>query len=277
MKSLGQQLHEARIAKGWTPEAAAKVTKIKVERLLEIERDDYTKLAAPTYIRGFVRVYSRELGLNEKEILQQLDELCAQEDGESYVAAPPVEYIPQEIRYTKQFTSRKIGSWVIYLVLGIVVLVAGVGLYQRVSLMMSKYGKSKPTTQVVEETHAPRATPAGSHEEIRSAVPVAKAVKTDAVPAEPVAPPVVEATKGHTIILEAKEETWVRVRVTSGGETKILLDEVLPAGEKREFQGDRFGVKAMIPVAILVTYDGKKPATLGETRMPSEEIFIPDP
>ena len=69
MKSVGAQLREARQARGWTPKAAAKATKIKEQQLLFIENEEYNKFAAPAYVRGFVRIYAKTLGLNESKIL----------------------------------------------------------------------------------------------------------------------------------------------------------------------------------------------------------------
>ena len=72
MKSVGKQLQEARLAKNWTPELAARETKIKVDRLRDLEADDYTHFTSPTYARGFLRTYARFLGLDEYKILRQL-------------------------------------------------------------------------------------------------------------------------------------------------------------------------------------------------------------
>ena len=59
MKTVGKQLQEARLAKNWTPELAARETKIKVDRLRDLEADDYSHFTSPTYARGFVRTYAR--------------------------------------------------------------------------------------------------------------------------------------------------------------------------------------------------------------------------
>ena len=49
MKTVGKQLQEARLAKNWTPELAARETKIKVNRLRDLEADDYTHFTSPAY------------------------------------------------------------------------------------------------------------------------------------------------------------------------------------------------------------------------------------
>src|SRR5208282_3609749 len=95
MKSVGKQLEEARLAKNWTPELAARETKIKVDRLRDLEGDDYTHFSSPTYARGFVRTYARFLGLDEYKILRQLDNKLPDDDASSIVTDSGVPYLPE--------------------------------------------------------------------------------------------------------------------------------------------------------------------------------------
>lgn len=62
-------LREERIKKGLTLEEASQSTKIKSSFLMAIERGDYQKLPSSAYAQGFVRNYTRFLGLPEKDTL----------------------------------------------------------------------------------------------------------------------------------------------------------------------------------------------------------------
>ncbi len=95
MKTVGKQLQEARLAKNWTPELAARETKIKVERLRDLEGDDYSHFTSPTYARGFVRTYARALGLDEYRILRQLDNKLPDDDSANIVTDSGVAYLPE--------------------------------------------------------------------------------------------------------------------------------------------------------------------------------------
>src|SRR5271154_5530424 len=95
MKTVGKQLQEARLAKNWTPELAARETKIKVERLHDLESDDYSHFTSPTYARGFVRTYARALGLDEYRILRQLDNKLPDDDSSNMVTDTGVAYLPE--------------------------------------------------------------------------------------------------------------------------------------------------------------------------------------
>ncbi|MDD4932755.1 MAG: DUF4115 domain-containing protein [Methylacidiphilaceae bacterium] len=73
-KSIGHQLQDAREALGWSIHTASKATKILPEQIAALEQDDYRSFAAPAYVRNFLRTYSRVLHLDEKALLDQLDQ-----------------------------------------------------------------------------------------------------------------------------------------------------------------------------------------------------------
>jgi cytoskeleton protein RodZ len=118
MKTVGKQLQEARLAKNWTPELAARETKIKVDRLRDLEADDYTHFSSPTYARGFVRTYARALGLDEYKVLRQLDNKLPEDDNASFVTESGLSYIPEPSKPARaRSTGSNVGLYVV-MVLG---------------------------------------------------------------------------------------------------------------------------------------------------------------
>ena len=103
MKTVGKQLLEARTAKGWTPEMAARETKIRLDRLRELEDDDYSNFSSPTYARGFVRTYARALGIDEYRILRQLDNKLPEDDNATFVNDTGIPYMPEPSQVSKPF------------------------------------------------------------------------------------------------------------------------------------------------------------------------------
>jgi cytoskeletal protein RodZ len=96
MKTVGKQLEEARLARNWTPEMAARETKIKVDRIRDLEADDYSNFNNATYARGFVRTYARALGLDEYRVLRQLDNKLPDDDSANIVSVDGgVAYLPE--------------------------------------------------------------------------------------------------------------------------------------------------------------------------------------
>lgn len=281
LKSLGRLLQEARLAKGWTLEAAAKITKLKSDRLQQIEANDFSRFSAPAYARGMIRVYARELGLDEAMILEKLDILIAADHGEGYMVAPAVEYIPQEIHYSQQVSTRRVGSYLIYVILGIVGLVVLSFMWRFGSTLFTKKSKTEEATlSVIQDQTVARPT-ASAALPVKPAQPVpvatAKAVKPEEVQAAPVEkePEPKKEIKMNKLALYAREESWAKVRATVGNETKTVFDDVIAAGETKEFEGERFGIRIRIPAGVDIIYNDKNAGSYSDSRDPSPEFFIP--
>jgi cytoskeletal protein RodZ len=70
MAELGNTLSRARRARGITLEDAERDTHVSRRYLQALEMDDFTIFPAPVYARGFLRTYSRYLGLNPEELIR---------------------------------------------------------------------------------------------------------------------------------------------------------------------------------------------------------------
>lgn len=71
--SVGKQLLHARLAHGWTIEDVAFQTHIAHTLLREMENDDLSNFANLTYAKSFLKLYSRHLGLDLTDYLDQFD------------------------------------------------------------------------------------------------------------------------------------------------------------------------------------------------------------
>lgn len=69
MATLGQQLKAAREAKGVSETEAGAATKILTRMIAAMEADDFSVMAAPTYAKGFIRLYAGYLGLNPEPLV----------------------------------------------------------------------------------------------------------------------------------------------------------------------------------------------------------------
>ena len=66
MESIGEILREARHHKRVSLEDASRATRIKMDILEQLEADEFDKLAAPAYTKGFLKLYSEYLGLDSQ-------------------------------------------------------------------------------------------------------------------------------------------------------------------------------------------------------------------
>jgi len=69
----GRQLREAREARGLTIQETAAKLHLHQHMLYALEADDYDQLPSPIYVRGYLRNYSRLLGLDADEIVAAYD------------------------------------------------------------------------------------------------------------------------------------------------------------------------------------------------------------
>jgi len=70
MGELGNTLSRARRARGITIEDAERDTHVSRRYLQALETEDFAIFPAPVYARGFLRTYSRYLGLNAEELVR---------------------------------------------------------------------------------------------------------------------------------------------------------------------------------------------------------------
>ena len=73
MASLGEQLRAARTAMNKSLEEISNDTNIGKQYLAALEEDKYDVFPAPIYIRGFLNVYARYVGLDPDALMDQYD------------------------------------------------------------------------------------------------------------------------------------------------------------------------------------------------------------
>ncbi len=75
MPTIGEELKAAREKKGLSLTEIAEKTRISHTFLKALEDDDYSVIPGGVFVSGFLKTYSRELGLNVKDILTRYREL----------------------------------------------------------------------------------------------------------------------------------------------------------------------------------------------------------
>jgi len=83
MGTLGQFLHDARVARGIDLSRAAHQTRISVQFLKALEAEDFSKLPGEVFVRGFLKNYGKFLNLDESEVMQKYGELRRQQSAAS--------------------------------------------------------------------------------------------------------------------------------------------------------------------------------------------------
>ena len=70
--TAGKKLSEARLARGLTLDAAAHATRMRPDKILALENDDFTRFGSVAYAKNFLLLYGRYLKVDVSTELQDL-------------------------------------------------------------------------------------------------------------------------------------------------------------------------------------------------------------
>jgi cytoskeletal protein RodZ len=86
IEGLGKKFEEARHARNLTLDEAARMTKIRPQRLAEIEADDFSQFPSLAYAKGFLLIYGKFLDVDVTPYLDAFeDSASVTVDGYSYL------------------------------------------------------------------------------------------------------------------------------------------------------------------------------------------------
>ena len=128
IEGLGKKFEEARVARNLTLDEAARMTKIRPQRLAEIEADDFSQFPSLAYAKGFLLIYGKFLDVDVTPYLDAFeDSESVTVDGYSYLQenerAKPVSAPVVRRRPAATGGSNRVSP--MPLIVGIVVLVVG--------------------------------------------------------------------------------------------------------------------------------------------------------
>ncbi len=223
MDTLGEDLRAAREGKGLTLRQVSEKTRISATFLKALEDGDYSVLPGDVFVVGFLRNYSRELGLDEDEIVARYRER----------QGPRPEAVPAQVPSEGETMSAAMKAGMplpakktpIY-----VILIAGLalgGLVAAAALYLTRGGR--PAAPPPPAGHAPVAAPLKAMTTAAPGPMNMYSIK----PREAAIPPKKE--KGRLRLrLTAESASWYSYRADNGaGESGILK-----AGESLEVRAD---------------------------------------
>ena len=89
MIEFGKTLRAARESKGLTPGQIAEKTHMMVQMVEGLEKEDFSKIVAPIYGRGFVKLYCEAVGLEPKPLVDAFMEIYSGNRGASATKPEP--------------------------------------------------------------------------------------------------------------------------------------------------------------------------------------------
>lgn len=290
--SVGQALRDARLEKNLTVEEVSRSTKIRPERIGDLERDDYTRFPNIAYARNFLVLYAKFLGVDiSKYPTVEVGSTVGLGDYQ-YLRSDETE-APVRTRQEPAGPPEK-PRWLIAFFIFLAMLALGALLgwtYMTirrlgpVETIVPKEVVSKTPTPAPTSTPSPTPKPSPSPETVVPAQPVVPMAaapspepevrRAEPLPSEtpePVAPaiPVATATPApspETVIPTEGEEREVTIRVTRKIKLRVVKDNPkapsLYLGFANSLQpplvykGKHFWIKTADPDALNVTVDGQ--------------------
>jgi cytoskeletal protein RodZ len=188
IEGLGKKFQEARLARKLTLDEAARMTKIRPQRLAEIEADDFSQFPSLAYAKGFLLIYGKFLDVDVTPYLDAFeDPESVTVDGYSYLQenerAKPVSapVVRRRSRPVATGGSNRVSP--MPLIVGIVVLVVGfLGMKFLLNVQRLAPGKGSSSAQT-SATATPAVATGGSSP---AAAPNIGAAATSAPVASPV-------------------------------------------------------------------------------------------
>jgi len=204
MAGEGQMLQDAREEKQWSYVYTEEITKIRVRYIKALEEEKYEVLPGATYVKGYLRTYAKQLGLNSDEIIALYNATAAPEPVLALEVPNSLVKIPT--------------NWVRPVLIGGIAALA-------IVLVIAIAALSRSGTKSSDPGYTPAALPS---------TPQAEAVTPAPSPVVPTPPTVVAATpEGLTAQLVFTQKCWIEFTIDGQPPSQAVFE----AGTTKELKG----------------------------------------
>lgn len=266
-ESVGKKLSKARLTRGLSLDEAAHATKLRPDKIVALENDDYSSFASNVYAKGFLQIYARFLGVDVAEFAATLEgqgSISIEDYQYLNSNAPPrrEERVTTPVRRERERRGPGIGSLVLFLLL-LGGLGAGYNFYMNWQRIAPEQAVSKGATPPpLESTAAPIAAvtskaPASIPQPLamRATTPPPTVSDRDFV-APGTAAPAPPPAGSNEVLVQPIRKTWIIVRKDDPNSPPIFEDYLYPDSPALRLKGTRFFIEARDPTAIQIRKNG---------------------
>lgn len=237
---VASQLGVARLRLGWTIEEASARTRLHLNVIRKLEAGDFDKFPSSAYARGFLKIYSRELGLDSKKILREFQPLHESDDSILDIRPEMLEALPTRAS-EPILTTRGIGLGVLGLVGVFVVSVLGIQIYRVWPVKSPKDPSTLAPIGAVEKTAPTAVETSATATSVKAGEPISSLpMVQNSDNSTP------KASSPQQLRIKAKKDTWVRiVAIRDGKEVQLFEDtidedDIIPAKDDPAWLGEAF-------------------------------------
>lgn len=269
-ESAGNRLKKARLEKGLTLEEAHKKTKIHLNILEALEGDGLTNLS-PIYLKSFLKIYCRFLGVDPKDYIPDYKEVQKEihVKEEKSPAPRPLEPV-SSVKSSVPFNFDLLGLIIRnkkYLVFILAVIFAWFALVN-----LGKFIFSRPKAAAVEKE-----TPVKKPAAVKPAAvkPKAQKAASSKIVAKPKAPPVSasrkETVSGIRLGIKTKENCWISLKADG----RVVFQRILEKGRFESWQAkDKIELSIGNAGAVELEVNGQLFSNLGRRGQALKNIVI---
>ncbi len=296
IEGLGKKFEEARRARNLTLDEAARMTKIRLARLAEIEADDFSQFPSLAYAKGFLLIYGKFLDVDVTPYLEAFeDSEHVTVDGYSYLQE---NHAPKQVSTPVVRPSRRDRISPMPLIFGILVLVVGFSVMKLIlNVRRIAPRAAEPTAQVspsasaipssatvspsivAEKTPnsvaaAPSISPSATITRKATAVtaastPMPTPTEPEVRRAEPVRPEDLAKARGavsssptesagpNRVAIRPLKRTYIKVTVDNEKGNPTVERWISPADGTVEFRGQHVSVRVLDRDAVQITKNGE--------------------
>ncbi len=260
MESPGEYLKRERELRRASLTSIFEATRVPLKYLEALEADDYESLPHPTFVKGFIRAYCKNLGLDETDAVLRYEIYMKERSDKAEPSRSTLTINRKEPKEGRVFNnSRAIAA----VAVGALVVIISYSLYSRHKARIARLNEAAGQASQAAVTQP---VPAAA----QPVSPEAGQDKVNAAPKDaPKAPPAAEASDSadsaddtHTLVVSANEVVWIKVKI-DGGEP---FDVVLKKGESVVWKAtDSFSLVVGNAGGVSLVYDGEKLSSLGKS------------
>lgn len=273
-ESVGKKLSKARLKRGLSIDEAAHATKLRPDKIVALENDDYSLFASNVYARGFLQIYGRFLDVDVAEFARTLEgnNAISVEDYQYLNSGAPgrIDERPCAPVRAERRGPSLVGVAVFLLLLG--VLGFGFHFYVNWQRIVGEPASRKTAAAAnpaaagiaapaFAQNTAPATNPSAASTAnapaLRAAVKAPPAVSDRDFVGHPAATPQTAAAGGaNEVLVQPLRKTKITVRKDDPNSAPIFEDYLYPDAPALKLKGARFFIEAADPSAIQIRKNG---------------------
>lgn len=243
MESLGEYLRRQRELKGLSLRDISDKIKVGISYLRYIEENQFDRIPGEIFLKGFIRLYAKALGLQEKEIFERYSLLSEKKDREEEIAQENKK--EGHYRFISWLRHRKLPSWAWAVPILLIVIILFQGLPKK---------RERPTL---------------SSKEVNKITKPASPTSPTSPTSSTILP--TEIPQELTLSIEAVEETWIKILI-DGDEVREAL---LNVGDSINFNARKnFSLTIGNAGGIKIKFNGKELKTLGPSGKVIKDLIL---